>query len=226
MCYAISVPHPPLKTLKSCYWNIHGWSSKIIENKLTDPEFIQKISMCDIVGLSEIHSDHEVSLPGFISLKQKIRGKSHKGPKIAGGIGIFIKEELKHLVQVSPNKNQDSIWIKIKKKFCNENEDIFLGSFYVSPEKRKDSSKTDFFTMINEEVSLFRDKGVVLIQGDLKARTSNERDFVKSDKFDDTFGIENFGGQYMRNSGDKIVNQRGKELLDLCKVNDVLITNG
>ena len=58
---------------KICYWNIHVWSSKIIGNKLTDSEFLGKISDCDIVALSEIHSDKELSLPGFISIKQKIR---------------------------------------------------------------------------------------------------------------------------------------------------------
>ena len=70
--------------LKICYWNIHGWSSTIIGNKLADTEFLGKISDCDIVALSEIHSDKEVSLPGFISIKQKIRKKLHRGPKIAG----------------------------------------------------------------------------------------------------------------------------------------------
>ena len=76
-----------------CYWNIHGWKSKIIGNKLLDPEFLEKFSSCDIVALSELHCDNELSLPGFVSLKQKIREKLHKGPKISGGIGIFVKEE-------------------------------------------------------------------------------------------------------------------------------------
>ena len=57
--------------LKICYWNIHGWSSSIIGNKLADTEFLGKISDCDIVALSEIHSDKELSLPGFINIKQK-----------------------------------------------------------------------------------------------------------------------------------------------------------
>ena len=54
-------------------------------NKLTDPEFIEVISKNDIIGLGEIHSELKVSIPGFISVKQKIRDKKSKGPKIAGG---------------------------------------------------------------------------------------------------------------------------------------------
>ena len=90
---------------KSCYWNIHGWSSKFAGNKLLDSDFLKKNSDCDIVALAELHSDHELSLPGFVSLKQKIRKKLHKGPKIAGGIGIFVKETHKHLIQVIPDEN-------------------------------------------------------------------------------------------------------------------------
>ena len=137
MCRVTSSPHPSVSSLKVCYWNIHGWTSKAIGNKLSDPEFLEKVSMCDIVGLSELHSDKEVSLPGFVSVKQKIREKLHKGPKIAGGIGIFIKEEYKHLIQPMVNKNNDSVWIKIKKDFCGENEDYIYRLFLRESRKKK-----------------------------------------------------------------------------------------
>ena len=104
--------------------------------------------------MSEIHSDKELSLPGFISIKQKIRKKFHRGPKIGGGIGIFVKEEFKHLIQLIPNENQDSIWVKMKKELCGEKEDMFLGSFYVSPGKKPDG-KPDCFTAMNKELSKF-----------------------------------------------------------------------
>ena len=55
--------------------------------------FWKKIKKIDIVALSEIHCENEVSLPGFISIKQKIRDKKHQGPKIAGGIGVFVREK-------------------------------------------------------------------------------------------------------------------------------------
>ena len=66
-------PKMPLSagSIKIGYWNIHGWSSRMIGNKLLDPEFLEKISSCDIVALSELHSDKELSLPGFVSKKTK-----------------------------------------------------------------------------------------------------------------------------------------------------------
>ena len=60
-----------------------------------------------------------------------------------------------------PNENQDSIWVKIKKETCGEPEDIIIGSFYVSPEGKKGASSTDFFTSMNKEMNLFKNKGVI-----------------------------------------------------------------
>ena len=62
-----------------------------------------------------------------------------KWPKIGGGGGVaaFVDEKFDHLVKVIPNKNEDYIWIKIKKEFCGETEDISIGTFYVTPAKMK-----------------------------------------------------------------------------------------
>ena len=212
--------------LTVCYWNIHGWRSKIVGNKLVDPEFLQKISKFDIVSLAELHCENEVSLPGYKNIKQKIRDKKYEGPKIAGGIGVFVREKYVEMVELMPNSNPDSIWIKIKKGKSGELEDIYIGSYYVSPEGKNSKRKIDFFSSVNEEVNLFNKKGVVLIQGDLNARVGREPDFVEFDKSDDYFGIENLTNQSQRNSEDKTSNTRGKDLLDLCKVNDLLIANG
>jgi exonuclease III len=230
-----------LGSLKLCYWNIHGWSSKIIGNKLCDKEFLGKILNYDIVALAELHSEKKLSLPGFMNIDQKIRDKTHKGPKIAGGIAIFIKNEYESLIKVYPNKNPNSIWIKIEKEKCGETEDIFIGSFYISPGKKKNVEK-DFYASFNEEIEFFKQKGIVLIQGDLNARVGQELDYIDFDKhldigdIDDTESsqepevISMTGEIEMdyppRNSEDKKVNPRGRDLLDICKVHDLLIANG
>ena len=228
-------------SLKLCYWNIHGWSSKIIGNKLCDKEFLDKILNYDIVALAELHSEKKLSLPGFMNIDQKIRDKTHKGPKIAGGIAIFIKNEYESLIKVIPNKNPNSIWIKIEKEKCGETEDIFIGSFYISPGKQKNAEK-DFYASFNEEIECFKQKGIVLIQGDLNARVGKELDYIEFDKHLDLGDIDGTGssqepremdmtGEIVmdyppRNSEDKKVNPRGRELLDICRVHDLLIANG
>ena len=63
-------------------------------------------------------------------------------------------------------------------------------------------------------------------EGDLNARTGNSKDFIEHDKFDIVIGIENLNNQHIRNSEDMKINTRGKELLDVCRLNDFLILNG
>ena len=141
---------------------------------------------------------------------------------------MFVREEVNHLVKLVENKNEDSIWIKIKKEKFNGKDDIFIGTFYVSPESNSERSrkKFDFLSTINEEVASFSKKGIILLQGDFNCRTGVEKDFITFDKSDIELGIENLDGQNFRNSEDKTLNLRGKDLLDICKLNDQLILNG
>ena len=46
-------------SIKICYWNIHGTKSEIIQNKLLDTEFINKLNNSDIVALSELHTEEK-----------------------------------------------------------------------------------------------------------------------------------------------------------------------
>ena len=104
----------------------------------------------------------------------------------------------------------------------------------MSPKYSK-SRDIDFFNTLNEEVVTFQEKGSVFIQGDLNARTGSEVDFVQSGKRHDTLEVEEMDGDddsssinclNVRNSEDKTVNARGKELLDLCKFRKLAIVNG
>ena len=180
----------------------------------------------DIVGLAELHTNEEISLEGFTLLKKKFRVETHKGPKISGGIAVFVKNHLQDMVQYVPSENEDSIWVKVKGNTFGEHGDAYIGTFYVSPLHQRNKDKVDIFSKLDAEISLFKDKGSIFIQGDLNARIGIEHDSIKHDKFDELFGIENSNNQLMRNSEDLIVNTRGNELLDFCKTHDFLIVNG
>ena len=149
---------PYQRPLICSYWNIAG-------NKLKDPEFLNIISGSDIVGLAEFHADKEVFIPGFKSLKQKIREKQFKGPKIAGGRWLFVRNKIAHLVQAVPNKNNDSIWIKLRKNVLQESNDVYSGRYYGSPTKRKGDNISEFFTALNEEICMLKKNGGTLVQG-------------------------------------------------------------
>ena len=77
-----------------------------------------------------------------------------------------------------------------------------------------------------QEARKFKDVGRVKLQGDFNAYTSNLPDFIEGDKTDRDMGIEIVSTPIPRNSEDsKCTNERGKDLLDLCKASDMLIVN-
>ncbi len=79
----------PRRQLVCSFWNIEGYKSQVIGNKLEDPEFENVIRRSDILGLAELHANQEVSIPGFKNIKQKNREKKTKGPKLSGALGYL-----------------------------------------------------------------------------------------------------------------------------------------
>ena len=160
---------------------------------------------------------------GLFAKSKKSGEKNSKGPKIAGGLGLYVKKHLSHLVEVIPNDCNDSIWVKISNEKMEKSNSIYLGTFYVSPQTKKEDES--FFKEFNDEVISFSRKGPILIQGDLNARTASEKDYVDYDE-NDPFLFGESERQGFRNSQDSHKNQRGGEVNDTCKLHNLLILNG
>ena len=215
------------------FWNIHGQVTKSTGDKFADVEFLNVCKNFDILGISELHTNSKPNIKGFKLIKDKIRTKNHKGPKISGGIAVFAKKEIAHLIQLVPNDHEDSIWIKLSKRDTGEDKDLYIGTCYVSPpsKNRKDQAygtkdKHSSLERFFEDAHQYSKKGEIILQGDMNARTGNEPDFLTNDKYDNYFGIENCEINPPRNSEDKKVCERGSLLLDLCKSGDYRIANG
>ena len=58
--------------LQCLYWNMHGITSKILGEKNKDPHFLKIIQGYDVVALSELHTNVNISIPGFHLKKTKI----------------------------------------------------------------------------------------------------------------------------------------------------------
>ena len=95
------------------FWNIHGQKNKIIGNKFTDIEFLNICKNVDILGIVELHTNEKPSIEGFKLIKDKVRKKIHKGPKLSGGIALFAKAEISHTIKYIANENENSIWVKL-----------------------------------------------------------------------------------------------------------------
>ena len=77
-------------SLKYCFWNIRGYKSTIIGNKLIHRDFLENIENCDIVGLAETHIHDDIlsklSIPGFTRINNIMRTANSKGK----GVAIFL----------------------------------------------------------------------------------------------------------------------------------------
>ena len=181
------------------------------------------INNFDVIAISELHSKVNIQIPGFHLKKQKFRTKKHKGPKIGGGIAVYVKQDVASNFRLIPNDNVDSIWLKTSLGL-GENE-VRLGFYYCSPEKKGSNS----FEVVCEEIEKLNNGKNTYIFGDFNARTKTICENIVQDKMDETLGIQTVmkSKPTPRNSEDqKLVNNRGHEFLDLCRVNDLTIANG
>jgi hypothetical protein len=140
-------------------WNIHGYKSKIIGNKLTDSLFLSEIKNDDIVSLVETHNsniDDNLSIPGF--KRVKVKNRDSNSIKSNGGIACFAKEKFSdHIIPINTT-NKDVIWMKLKKDMFDMKRDIFIGTVYLTPYKNTSDNSKKILDLF-EEILLFSKKG-------------------------------------------------------------------
>ena len=217
-------------TLRISSWNINGFNSKHLGNKLCDHDFLTEIQGDDIVGISETHihegNKEKLAIPGFKRVAYKCKILSPRMNKGFGGIALFAKEHIFKYLTPQKNENEDTIWVKLKKEFLKTKEDIFIATVYMNPPKQRgeDEIRTQVF---EEEVLRFNRQGKVLIQGDLNARTNSENDFIPPETFELSPDPIDRSELPNRNSLDKgKTDSRGTAILDICKSQDLSIVNG
>ena len=67
---------------------------------------------------------------------------------------------------------------------------------------------------LTDDIIFFQEKGKVILNGDLNAKTGNLDDNIQPDKYDKNFYIKSGTNSPKRNSEDKAVNERGKNLIE------------
>ena len=176
--------------LNFCTWNIHGYKSRQIGNKLHSEDFLNSVKDKVFIGITETHIHDEIleqlSIPGYKRIGFKNQKKNFKSNTAPGGIAVFVKEHLSKLFSSVNINDEDTIWVKIKKEESGVGDDVFIGTTYISPSK----SSADKIAKLMESVSSLAAKGHILINGDFNARTGNLSDIISQDKFDSEFGIE------------------------------------
>ena len=121
------------------------------------------------------------------------------------------------------------LWIRLEKSFFNLENDIFLCGAYIPPKNTTQNilSKTDYFGSLENSILKYKDKGNIVIMGDLNARTGIEDHILCLDNhisqlLPDTNAIQDGN----RCSCDDKKNSYGRILLKLCNNHNLKIANG
>ena len=197
--------------------NCHG-----LRDKIDLPVVINLISSCDIFGVNETwlkddedeeeDNEDEISVEGFEYYP--LNRKCKKGPS-RGGIGVFIKNELKDNIKIRYHlSNDDVLWCCLKKKFFGYNDDVYVGIVYIPPETstREKRLNIDHFQILQENVSKINSENIVLL-GDFNARTGASDDVLLAEKHQDPIHFNFFSNiESNRSNQDHGTNAYGEKL--------------
>lgn len=127
-------------------------------------------------------------------------------------------------------KGKTHLWIKINRGIVNSTRDIYLCAIYILPSNSPYYTE-EIFQELQKEIIHFQSLGLILICGDLNARTGKEKDYIEVDGNKHIFGQispvpAHAIPQTQRQSFDNIINKNGRQVLQICKSLGLYIANG
>ena len=183
-----------------------------------------------------------VSLEGYVSVckhrKRKVNAK-----RDSGGLVCYFSEKVCKGISSEPCDLEDGLCFKFDKSFFGWEKDVFLLFVYMRPisSSRNDmDTNVDCYELLFDELARVSDRGGVIVAGDMNARVGEREeciiehesedividfDFPESDLLHEHDFICN-GMSVERVNQDKIVNEYGVKLLQLCNTCDLAILNG
>ena len=191
----------------------------------------------DVVLFTETwtNSFSEMNVDGFDNYILNRTLKHPNSKRDSGGLVIFISNKLKDRVSLVKKVSDCIIWLKFDASLFDLNDDVFMGLCYNTPEgsSREVYDDKSIFDMILEDMVNFDEVSVsgckVFVRGDFNARTGIRNDFVENDSdfindlLPDDYEVDQ---PLPRFSEDRVCNEYGLGLLDLCKSSGLRILNG
>ena len=213
------------------YWNTNKLISKHC-NKLHDKYFIDSIEKCDIIGLSETKCDPSLIHVDNYIVSHFSRKKSKNHKQEYGGLAILVNKKVRKGVKFLNNTCSEYQWLKLDQTFFGLRDNLFVCFVYIPPSNSTfyNDKSVDILSSLNDDISIYKDKGQIMLFGDFNARTGNLLDFVSYDDNDeyvplsDDYECDKI--KNVRSSKDFKVCTRGKELLELCISSRMRILNG
>ena len=222
-------------------WNIQSKNCSIRGTKFDIEDFTEIINNCHIVCLQETRKEIEHKI--FLAFNNTRSTK-----RAGGGVCILIHKSLiAHTTHIKCMEGSDIVTIRISKEYMASNLDLIIVCCYISPSSTpyRANSNTDPWVFLNDHIIKLsaKNNSEIIICGDFNARTSNLSDTIKHTNlptqvpraldFPLEFNISNPSNNTVdqniipdRNNSDTQLNTDGKQLIDLCIANELIILNG
>jgi hypothetical protein len=224
-------PNRKLKSLKAAFLNVGGLITHGLD-KTKDPHFLNTIKKYDMVFLAETHTSKNKPprVEGF-HVHAVSRPNARHNNRNFGGLCILLKDNISSHVQIMKNTSDDFQWIQLDQQYFGLSRNLYICVIYNPPATSSYSIGLDYNILecLEKDMLFYNNSGDVLLCGDFNARTSNCNDFISND---DNMYIPVFE-QYKidkeirkRESQDSRIDNRGKDLLDLCISQNMRILNG
>ena len=148
-------------------------------------------------------NNQDIAISGFnvfIHSRTTLHKRAKRGSE---GLAIFIKEDLKNYIDIlTPRENQERVWLRCHGNLFSQYISVFICFGYIPLESScnvKAYNET-VWSDVELEILHYSKMGKVMICGDLNGHTGSI-------------------------SQDKVVNNQGKHLIDLCYTADLYILN-
>ncbi|MEW8546901.1 MAG: reverse transcriptase family protein, partial [Candidatus Thiodiazotropha sp.] len=212
-----------------------------LQSKLLFPEFESYLNTHDIIGVAETKTceDDMITFPNYSYFSKHRKHYIRR----SGGLGIFLKENILPFIEVIDIDSEFLMLLKISHVLTTKDQDLFIAFVYLPPEG-SDYSNNDSMSEIESVLLPYIENcKYFYIMGDLNARTSNSTEYfeIEIDSIStEQYGIDDDVISYMNNvqelqnhkinlsrqSQDRIRNNYGNKLLQLCRNNNLYICNG
>ena len=142
---------------------------------------------------------------------------------------MLIRKTLRRGIIFLKNNSSEFQLVKLLKKYFSIDEDIVVCFSNISPCSFQNKSDSDSLEAIIRNINIFKNDGNLFICGDLNARTELDPDLIGNDSdkhipLDASYIIDS--NILQRHSEDTKVDERGKQVIELCISPRMRILNG
>ena len=207
--------------------SVLSWDVGKLRRNEKNHDFKNFCSVFEIVCLQETWGRSEGDFTDLLLNYQSFVSIRSSDKHCSGGVAIYVKDEIAQGCNRILNEVKDAVFLKLDKQFFGWENDIVLGSIYLSPEGSVIYTEGKSGTEILENYILkllnsCTDYHLLLV-GDFNSRTGNMDDFILRDDADlipelsenPTYQTDNF--QAPRSNSDTEINNYGKHLISICK---------